>query len=93
MFFEKDGISGSRIPRKIDLEEKRVCVPFLLIQETILPLQNNYASLVVALHVDVPSGGHSLRIAPYEDGPIVEKTSGAPQMEKPTNNDVPNDEP
>jgi hypothetical protein len=31
VFFENDGINGSRIPRKINLEEKQVCVPFLLI--------------------------------------------------------------
>jgi hypothetical protein len=43
MLFENDGISGSRILRKIDLEEKEVCVPFPLIQEAMLPLQNNYA--------------------------------------------------
>jgi hypothetical protein len=48
VFFENDGISGSRIPMKIDLEEKRVCVLLSLIQETVLPLQNNYASPVVA---------------------------------------------
>jgi hypothetical protein len=93
VFFENDGISGSRIPRKIDLEEKRVCVPFSLIQETILPLQNDYASPVVAPRVDVPSGGNALRTAPSVDAPIVENTSGAPQMEEPANNDVvPNDE-
>jgi hypothetical protein len=38
VLFENNGISGSKIPRKIDLEEKRVCVPFLLIQEIVLPL-------------------------------------------------------
>jgi hypothetical protein len=59
--FENDGISGGRIPRKIDLEEKRVCVPFPLIQETILPLHNDYASPVVAPRVDVPSGGDALK--------------------------------
>jgi hypothetical protein len=49
---------------------------------------------VVALRVDVPSGDDSLRIAPSADAPIVENTSGAPQMEKPANNGVmPNDEP
>jgi hypothetical protein len=48
VFFENDGINGSIIPRKIDLEEKRVCAPFPLIQETIFLLQNDYASLVVA---------------------------------------------
>jgi hypothetical protein len=36
---------------------------------------------VVALRVDVPSGDDSLRIAPSADAPIVENTSGAPQME------------
>jgi hypothetical protein len=60
VLFENDGINGNRIPRKIDLEEKRVCVPFLLIQETILPLQKDYASPVVAARVDVPSGGDAL---------------------------------
>jgi hypothetical protein len=94
VFYENDGISGSRIPRKIDLEEKRVCVPVPLIQETILPLQNDYASPVVAPRVDVPSGGDALRIAPCVDAPIVENTSGVPQMEEPANNDVmPNVEP
>jgi hypothetical protein len=38
VFFENDGVSGSRIHRKIDLEQKRVCVPFPLIQEIVLPL-------------------------------------------------------
>jgi hypothetical protein len=94
MFFENDGISGSKIPRKIDLEEKRVCVPFPLIQETILPLQNDYASPVVAPHVDVHSGGNDIRNATYVDAPIVENTSCAPQMEEHANNDnVPHDEP
>jgi hypothetical protein len=94
VFFENDGISGSRIPRKIDLEEKQACVAFPLIQEIVLPLQNDYASPVVAPHVDVPSGGDALRIAPYVDAPIVENTSGAPQMEEHANNDVvSNDEP
>jgi hypothetical protein len=88
VFFENDGISGSRIPRKIDLEEKRVCVPFPLIQETVLPLQNDYASPVVAPRVDVPSGGDSLRTAPSVDAPIDENTSNAPQMEETASNDV-----
>jgi hypothetical protein len=93
-FFENGGISGSRIPRNIDLKEKRVCVPFPLIQETILPLQNGYASLVVAPQVDVPSSGHALRTAPSMDATIVENTSGAPQMEELANNDaMPNAEP
>jgi hypothetical protein len=68
--------------------EKRVCVPFSLIQETILPLQNDYATPIVAPRVDVPSGGETLRTAPSVNTPIVENTSGAPQMEEPTNNDV-----
>jgi hypothetical protein len=94
VFFENGGISESKISRKIDLEEKRVCVPFPLIQETILPLQNDYASPVVAPRVDVPSDGDALRTAPSVDAPIEENTSGAPQMEEPANNDVvPNDEP
>jgi hypothetical protein len=94
VFFENDGITGSRIPRKIDLEEKRVCVPFLLIQETVLPLHNDYASPVVAPRVDVPSGGDALRTAPSVDAPIDENTSNASQMEEPASNDVvPNDEP
>jgi hypothetical protein len=59
-----------------------------LIEETILPLQNDYASPVVAPRVDVPSGGDALRTAPYVDAPIVENTSGVPQMEEPANNDV-----
>jgi hypothetical protein len=61
VFIENDGISGSRIPRKIDLVKKRVCVSFMLIQETTPPLQNNYASIVVAPRVDVPAGDDSLR--------------------------------
>jgi hypothetical protein len=66
----------------------------MLIQEIILPLQNNYASPVVAPHVDVPSGDNSLRTAPSVDAPIIENTYGIPQMEEPANNDVaPNDEP
>jgi hypothetical protein len=93
VFFENDGISGSRIPRKIDLEEKRVCVLFPLIQETILPLQNDYAPLVVTPQVDVPSGGDTLRTSPSVDAPIVENTSGVTQIEEPANNDVPNVEP
>jgi hypothetical protein len=94
VLFENDGISGSRIPRKIDLEVKQVCVPFLLIQETILPLQNDYASAIVAPRVDVPSAGDTLRTAPSVDAPIVENTSGVPEMEEPSNNDiVPNIEP
>jgi hypothetical protein len=94
VLFENDGISGSRIPRKIDLDEKRVCVPFPLIQETVLPLQNDYASSVVAPRVDVPSIGNTLRIAPSVNAPIDENTSNAPQMEEPASNDVvPNDEP
>jgi hypothetical protein len=80
-FFENDGISGSRIPRKIDLEEKRVCVPFLFIQNTILPLQNDYTSPVIAPRVDVPFGSDALRTAPSVDETIVENNSGAPQME------------
>jgi hypothetical protein len=88
VFFENDGINGSRIPKKIEIEEKRVWVPFPLIQETILPLQNDYASSVVAPRVDVPSGGDTLRTAPSVDALIVENTYGAPQMEEPANNDV-----
>jgi hypothetical protein len=84
----------SRIPRKIDLEEKRVCVPFLLIEETIFPLQNAYASPFIAPRVDVPSDGDALRTTLSVDAPIVETTFGVPQMEELTNNDVvPNDEP
>jgi hypothetical protein len=49
VFFENDGISGSRIPRKIDFEEKRGMCSVPLIQEIVLPLQNDYASPVVAL--------------------------------------------
>jgi hypothetical protein len=94
VFFENDGISGSRIPRKTDLEEKRVCVLFQLIKETILPLQNNYASPVVVPHIDVPSGDDALRTAPSVDPSIVENTLGASQMEEHANNDiVPNVEP
>jgi hypothetical protein len=80
VFFENDGISESRIPRKIDLEEKQACVPFPLIQETVLPLQNDYTLPVVAPRVDVPFGGDALRPAPSVDTSIVENTSGAPQM-------------
>jgi hypothetical protein len=94
MLFENDGISGSRIPGKIDLDEKQVCVPFLLVQEIVLPLQNDYASPVVAPRVDEPSGGDALRTAPSVDAPIDENTSNAPQMEEPASNDVvPNNEP
>jgi hypothetical protein len=94
VFFENDGISWSKIPRKIDLEEKRVCVLFPLIQETVLPLQNDYASSVVAPRVDVPSGGDVLRTTPSVNAPIDENTSNAPQIEEPASNDVvPNDEP
>jgi hypothetical protein len=94
VFFENVGISGSRIPRKIDLVEERVCVPFPLIQEIVLPLQNDYALPVVAPRVDVPSSGDALRTVPSVDAPIVENTTGAPQMEEHANNDiVPNDEP
>jgi hypothetical protein len=94
VLFENDGISGSRIPGKIDLEEKQVCVLFLLVQEIVLPLQNDYASPVVAPRVDAPSGGDALRTAPSVDAPIDENTSNAPQMEEPASNDVvPNDEP
>jgi hypothetical protein len=94
LFFENDGISGTRIPREIDLDEKRVCVLFPLIQESILPLQNDYASSVVAPRVDVPQGGDALRTASSVDAPIDENTSGAPQMEESANNYVVrNDEP
>jgi hypothetical protein len=94
MFFENDGINVDRILRKIDLEEKWVCVPFPLIQEAILPLQNNYASTVVPPCVDVPCGDNTLSTTPSADGPIVENASSAPQMEEPANKDiVPNDEP
>jgi hypothetical protein len=65
-----------------------------LIQETILPLQNNYASSAIAPRIDVPSGNDTLRTAASTDAPIVENTSSSSQMEEPTNNDVvPNDEP
>jgi hypothetical protein len=94
VFFENDRISGSRIHRKIDLKEKRVCAPFPLIQEVVLPLQNDNASPVIAPQVDVPSGGDALRTALSVDAPIDENTFGAPQMEEHANNDVmPNDEP
>jgi hypothetical protein len=94
MLFENDGISGSRILRKIDLEEKEVCAPFPLIQETMLPLQNNYALPVGAPRVDALSSDDSLKTAPSADAPIVENTFGTPQMEEYVNNDVvPNDEP
>jgi hypothetical protein len=94
VFFENDGISRSRIPRKIDLEENRVCVPFPLIQESVLPLHNDYASSVVTPRVDVPSGGDTLKTAPSVDAPIDENTSNVPQMEEHVSNDVvPNDEP
>jgi hypothetical protein len=93
VFFENDGINGSRILRKIYLEEKRVCVPFPLIQDIVLPLQDNYALLVVTPRVDVHSGGDALRTAPSVDAPIDENTSNASQMEEPASNDVvPNDE-
>jgi hypothetical protein len=54
----------------------------------------HFQSPVIAHRVDVPSGGDTLRTAPSVNTPIVENTSGAPQMEEPANNDVvPNDEP
>lgn len=93
MFLENNEISGSKVPRKIDLEERRVYVPTPMIQEIVPSMPYYVAPSAVAPPVGSSSEVAPSIVAPIEDAPAADPAIDTPQMEEPAHDNVPNDEP